>query len=209
MTFWCGSGSAVPCLWLMHPYLDLAPDADPDPAIFVFDLQDTYIKVILKKVFLLIIYWRYIYIIFPSSGTRSIPLTVDPDPGGPKTFGSIRIRIRIRNTVSKPCFKSGLDVGGIRIRFQEARNGDRMYKTTCGSYSALMADPLCGISIGIWEAHISESFPYNAIRIRIQEDKKYPKKIEKWTNISCFEVPDVLFWGLRASPVAWTSFMEA
>ncbi len=34
MTFWCGSGSgsADPCLWLMDP--------DPDPAIFVIDLQD-------------------------------------------------------------------------------------------------------------------------------------------------------------------------
>ncbi len=30
MTFWCGSGSGDPCLWLM----------DPDPAVFVIDLQD-------------------------------------------------------------------------------------------------------------------------------------------------------------------------
>ncbi len=30
MTFWCGSGSADPCFWLM----------DPDPAIFISDLQD-------------------------------------------------------------------------------------------------------------------------------------------------------------------------
>ncbi len=28
-------------------------------------------------------------------------------------------------------------------------------------------------------------------------------------EMSCFEVLDVLFWGLKASPVAWTSFMEA
>ncbi len=28
MTFWCGSGSADPCLWLMNP--DSDPDADPD-----------------------------------------------------------------------------------------------------------------------------------------------------------------------------------
>jgi hypothetical protein len=28
-------------------------------------------------------------------------------------------------------------------------------------------------------------------------------------EISCFEVLDVLFWGLKASFVAWTSFMEA
>jgi hypothetical protein len=28
-------------------------------------------------------------------------------------------------------------------------------------------------------------------------------------EISCFEVLDVLFWGLEASPVAWMSFMKA
>jgi hypothetical protein len=33
MIFWCGSGSVDPCL-LMDP------DANPDPAIFVIDLQD-------------------------------------------------------------------------------------------------------------------------------------------------------------------------
>jgi hypothetical protein len=31
MKFWCGSGFADPCLWQM--------DLDPDPAIFVIDLQ--------------------------------------------------------------------------------------------------------------------------------------------------------------------------
>ncbi len=36
MTFWCGSGSADPCLWLM----------DPDPAIFFIDLQDANKKLI-------------------------------------------------------------------------------------------------------------------------------------------------------------------
>jgi hypothetical protein len=35
-----------------------------------------------------------------------------------------------------------------------------------------------------------------------------PKK-EKSKEISCFEVLDVLFRGLKVSPVAWTSFMEA
>jgi hypothetical protein len=45
MTFWCGSVSADLCLWLM----------DPDPAIFVIDLQDANKKLIyLKKNFLLI-----------------------------------------------------------------------------------------------------------------------------------------------------------
>jgi hypothetical protein len=40
MTFWCGSGSADPCLWLMYP------DPVPDPAIFVIDLQDASKKLI-------------------------------------------------------------------------------------------------------------------------------------------------------------------
>ncbi len=39
MTFWCVSGSADPCLWIM----------DPDPAIFVIDLQDANKKRIKKN----------------------------------------------------------------------------------------------------------------------------------------------------------------
>ncbi len=34
MTFWCGSGPVDPCLCLMDP------DVDPEPAIFVIDLQE-------------------------------------------------------------------------------------------------------------------------------------------------------------------------
>ncbi len=45
MTFWWGSGSADPCLWLMDP------DSDPDPAIFVIDLQNAYKKLFLKFIF--------------------------------------------------------------------------------------------------------------------------------------------------------------
>jgi hypothetical protein len=41
MIFWCGSGSADPCLRLM----------DPDPAIYVIDLQDAKKKTNLKKSF--------------------------------------------------------------------------------------------------------------------------------------------------------------
>ncbi len=37
---------------------------DPDTAIFVIDLQDANKKLIKKEVFLLITFWRYIYIIF-------------------------------------------------------------------------------------------------------------------------------------------------
>jgi hypothetical protein len=31
---------------------------------------------------------------------------------------------------------------------------------------------------------------------------------ERSAKISCFEVPDFLFWGLEASPVAWTIYLE-
>jgi hypothetical protein len=49
---------ADPCFWLMDP----DPGSDPDPASFVIDLKAT--KNWLKKAFLLINFWRYIYIIF-------------------------------------------------------------------------------------------------------------------------------------------------
>ncbi len=52
------SGSADLYLWLMDP------DADPDSAIFVRDLQDVNKNNFVFKVFLLITFWRYIYIIF-------------------------------------------------------------------------------------------------------------------------------------------------
>jgi hypothetical protein len=44
MTFWCGSGSgsADPCRWLMDP----DPNADPDPSIFIIDLQNANKKLI-------------------------------------------------------------------------------------------------------------------------------------------------------------------
>ncbi len=43
MTFWCGSGSADPCLWLMDP--------DSDPSIFIIDLQDANKNKFKKKSF--------------------------------------------------------------------------------------------------------------------------------------------------------------
>jgi hypothetical protein len=39
--------------------------------------------------------------------------------------------------------------------------------------------------------------------------QKIPRKIEKSEEISRFEVLDVIFRGLNASPEAWTSFMDA
>ncbi len=46
MPFWCGSGSADPCLWLM----------DRDPAIFITDLQDANKKLIEKKFFCILLF---------------------------------------------------------------------------------------------------------------------------------------------------------
>jgi hypothetical protein len=46
MTFWCGSGSADPCLLLM----------DPDPGIFVIDLQAANKKLIFNKFFCLLLF---------------------------------------------------------------------------------------------------------------------------------------------------------
>jgi hypothetical protein len=46
MTFWCGSGSADPCLRLI----------DPDPAIFIIDLQDANKNELKKKFFCLLLF---------------------------------------------------------------------------------------------------------------------------------------------------------
>ncbi len=120
MTFWYGpgSGSADPCLWL----IDL--DTDPDPAIFVIDLQGANKKLI----FCLLLFegtftsffkdkkskrshktveikggFSYYYcLMIEGSGSGSIPLT-----SGSGSGKSMWIRwIRIRNTAN--CSASGL-----------------------------------------------------------------------------------------------------
>ncbi len=120
MTFWCGSGSADPCLWVMDP--------DPDPALFIIDLQDANKKLLFFKSFLHITFWRYIYIVFKKikrsqnsrnqgfsyyscliiegsgSGSRagSIPLT---NGSGSRRTNNMWIRwIWIRNTVFNAIF---------------------------------------------------------------------------------------------------------
>jgi hypothetical protein len=57
MTFWCGSGSADPCLSLMVPDLDPNPDADTDPSTFIIDLQDANKKqIFLKRFFCILLF---------------------------------------------------------------------------------------------------------------------------------------------------------
>ncbi len=87
------------------------PDAGPDPAIFVIDLQDANKKLSFKTFFLLITFWRYVYIMFKNKKSQKSDKTVgikvflttfawcqedpdpywylwlvDPDPGGPKKY---------------------------------------------------------------------------------------------------------------------------
>ncbi len=92
------------------------PEEDPDPAIFVIDLQDANKKLIKKKNFLLFTFLKYIYIIFQrkkikkksqnnrnynfsyyfcfmTKGSGSIRLTSGSGSGKPKNMW-----IRIRNT---------------------------------------------------------------------------------------------------------------
>ncbi len=108
MTFWGGSGSADPCLWLMDP------DSDPDPAIFVIDLQDASKKLIFQhnffayyflKVHLYIIFQRFFLLFFHDDrrsrirvGSGSIPLTSGSGSRRPKNMWIRWIRIRIHNT---------------------------------------------------------------------------------------------------------------
>jgi hypothetical protein len=107
MTFWCGSGSADQCLWLM----------DPDPAIFVIDLQDAH-KILILQIFSACYFLKvhlhhfskiksqkelqnsrnqgfsyYFCMMIEGSGSGSIPLTSGSGSRRPKN-----IRIRIWNT---------------------------------------------------------------------------------------------------------------
>jgi hypothetical protein len=77
MTFWCGSGSG----------------SDPDPAIFVNDLQDAnYLK---RFIYLLLFAGTFTSFFKDKKSKRSNP---DPDSGGPKNMWIWWILIRIRNT---------------------------------------------------------------------------------------------------------------
>ncbi len=119
MTFWggSGSGSSDPCFWLM----------DPDPAIFVRDLQDSSKNLIFYTIFSAYYFLKahlhnfskiksqkesqnrrtqgfsyYFCMMIEGSGSGSIPLT--SGSGWPKNMW---IRIRIRNTAPDRAWFSG------------------------------------------------------------------------------------------------------
>ncbi len=105
MTFWCGSGSVDQCLWLMDP--------DPDPSIFIIDLQDSNKKRIFlktsktsKRSHKTVETTRnqgfsyYFCLMIEGSGSRSIPLTSGSGSLWPKNKWIRWIQIRIRNTGS-------------------------------------------------------------------------------------------------------------
>jgi hypothetical protein len=84
MTFWggSGSGSSDPCFWLM----------DPDPAIFVIDLQDASKKLISNSIFSAYYFLKvhlYHFSKIKSQKSHKYLWLVDPDPGGLKTCGSV------------------------------------------------------------------------------------------------------------------------
>ncbi len=126
MTFWCGSGSADPCLWPMDP------DPDPGSGCCYFRYWPSRCQQKTKfftQFFLLITFWRHIYstsffkvsqkesqksrnqsfsyyfcMMIVGSGSRagfgsgsgSIPLTRGSGSGRPKNMWIQWIRIRIR-----------------------------------------------------------------------------------------------------------------
>ncbi len=111
MTFWCGSGSGDPCLWLV--------DLDPDPAIFVIDLQDASKKLIFSTIFsacyFLKVHLHYFskikvkkshkivgfsyYFCMMIEGSGSIPLTSGSESGRPKNTWIRWIRNTAWNSV--------------------------------------------------------------------------------------------------------------
>jgi hypothetical protein len=89
------------------------PNADPDPAIYVIDVQDADRNKFVTKNFSAFYFFKehlhhfskikvpkevtkeqelrfsyYFCLMMEGSGSRSIPLTNGPDPRGPKTWGS-------------------------------------------------------------------------------------------------------------------------
>ncbi len=128
MTFWGGSGSADPCLWLMDPdpvscYFRHLPSRCQQKTNFYYTIFSAYyflklhlhyfskiksqkeLKIVGIKVFFTIFAW---WLKDPDPDPEHDPdpdpylWLVDPDPGGPKTrgsgFGSATLLVRITRT---------------------------------------------------------------------------------------------------------------
>jgi hypothetical protein len=70
---------------------------DPDPAIFVIDLQDASKKLIFNTIFFCLLLLEATFTSFFKAGSGSIPLTSGSGSGMPKNMWIRWIRIRIRN----------------------------------------------------------------------------------------------------------------
>jgi hypothetical protein len=108
LPFWCGSGSADPCLdyWIRIRILD------PDPAIFVIDLQDARKKLLFKHHFFCLLLFGGTFTSFfkeksqkESQNSRNqgfshyfCMMIEGSGSGRPKNMWIRWIRIRIRNT---------------------------------------------------------------------------------------------------------------
>jgi hypothetical protein len=120
---------------------------DPDPAIFVIDLQDASKKLIYNTIFSAYYFLKvhlhhfskiksqkesqnsrnqgfsyYFCMMIEGSGSGSIPLTTRSGSGRPKNIWIRWIRIRIRNT--ELCL--GLGLHGVRARHDGGQHGDAL-----------------------------------------------------------------------------------
>jgi hypothetical protein len=103
MTFWCGSGSADPCLWLLDP----DPDPDPDPSIFIIYLQNANKKRIKKKSSCILLFEGTFTSFFKDKKSKRSHNTVEIKGFLTYLLNDKRIRIRIRNTAALCCLAPG------------------------------------------------------------------------------------------------------
>ncbi len=142
MTFWCGSGSADPCLWLM----------DPDPAIFVTDLRDANKKLNLKKVFLLITLWS-LWLVYPD------PKTCGSGFGSKTLTFYINREIRRKFTITKMLEAWGMTIGPFSMK----PNNLFMFFSFMGETEGYFARYTCRCSCP--QARIFASSPLGSARL--------------------------------------------
>ncbi len=103
------------------------------------------------------------------------------------------------------------------LLFDHLGAGCALDATTRGLKTAMVELGRVGLKICAWFLVSYKSLYYVPVfQIRIQSGQWIRSSRAKMTHknriskeISCFEVLNVLFWGLMAFPVAWTSLTEA